>query len=341
MQHDRLIELASQFKAAGVDAAELRRMQTELDMLESPPGLFSRLTRSARAAAGRQWANIVGELKESGELMGILRRRIAEGERLSEAEADKVRAQVLDMMRMVPAGVIAVANSALPVPGTGLLTPWILARLGLMPSRWREAHLLDQLRKASEHLREQGLHEQAARIDALGRELEDEADARDRAAHDAALLTHPNQPDLLYEAALLAERIGRMDVLEANLRAVIRIKPDHAHAYNALGYSFADRNERLPEAHGLIAKALALAPNDPFILDSMGWVLYRMGNAAGAIENLERAWKLRSDPEIAAHLGEVLWKSGRRDEATRTWRDAERAHPGNEVLTGVIKRFLP
>jgi len=190
MQHDRLIELASQFKAAGVDAAELRRMQTELDMLESPPGLFSRLTRSARAAAGRQWANIVGELKESGELMGILRRRIAEGERLSEAEADKVRAQVLDMMRMVPAGVIAVANSALPVPGTGLLTPWILARLGLMPSRWREAHLLDQLRKASEHLREQGLHEQAARIDALGRELEDEADARDRAAHDAALLTH-------------------------------------------------------------------------------------------------------------------------------------------------------
>jgi len=158
---------------------------------------------------------------------------------------------------------------------------------------------------------------------------------------DAALLTHPNQPDLLYEAALLAERIGRMDVLEANLRAVIRIKPDHAHAYNALGYSFADRNERLPEAHGLIAKALALAPNDPFILDSMGWVLYRMGNAAGAIENLERAWKLRSDPEIAAHLGEVLWKSGRRDEATRTWRDAERAHPGNEVLTGVIKRFLP
>lgn len=158
---------------------------------------------------------------------------------------------------------------------------------------------------------------------------------------DAALLTHPNQPDLLYEAALLAERIGRMDVLEANLRAVMRIKPDHAHAYNALGYSLAERNERLTEAHGLIVKALSLAPNDPFILDSMGWVLYRMGDAAGAIDHLQRAWKLRSDPEIAAHLGEVLWSAGRREEATRTWREAERAHPGNQVLTGVIKRFLP
>ncbi len=157
---------------------------------------------------------------------------------------------------------------------------------------------------------------------------------------DAALLTHPNQTELLYESALLAERIGRNDVLEANLRAVIRIKPEYAHAYNALGYSLAERNERLDEAKTLIAKALSLAPNDPFILDSMGWVLFRTGDLAGAIENLERAWKLRADPEIAAHLGEVLWSAGRRDEATRTLREAERTHPGNEAVTAVIKRFL-
>lgn len=155
------------------------------------------------------------------------------------------------------------------------------------------------------------------------------------------LSTQPNQPDLLYETALLAEKLGRIEVLETNLRKLISIKPDHAHAYNALGYSLADRNLKLEEAHGLIVKALELAPEDPFIIDSMGWVLYRKGDLQGALSHLERAFKMRQDPEIAAHLGEVLWMLGRKSEAAKTWREAAAAHPENEVLAEVLKKFAP
>ena len=156
-----------------------------------------------------------------------------------------------------------------------------------------------------------------------------------------SLAAQPEQPELLYETALLAEKIGRHDVLEASLRKLIRIKPDHAHAYNALGYSFAERNQRLAEAERLIAKALQLAPDDPFIIDSMGWVLYRKGDNAGALSQLQRAYAIRPDPEIAAHLGEVLWILGRHDEARRTWQEATKSNPGNEALAEVIKRFAP
>lgn len=156
-----------------------------------------------------------------------------------------------------------------------------------------------------------------------------------------SLAAQPEQPELLYESALLAEKLGRHDVLEANLRKLIRIKPDHAHAYNALGYSFAERNERLAEAEQLIVKALQISPDDPFIIDSMGWVLYRKGDNAGSLTHLQRAFSIRPDPEIAAHLGEVLWMLGRRDEAKKTWQEAAKAHPGNELLAEVIKRFSP
>jgi len=158
---------------------------------------------------------------------------------------------------------------------------------------------------------------------------------------DQALASQPNQPDMLYDAALLAEKLGRADLLESKLRKLIQIKPDHAHAYNALGYSLADRKERLDEAESLIAKALQLSPDDPFIMDSMGWVLYRKGDLKGAVDYLNRAYLLRPDPEIAAHLGEVQWMIGQRDTATKTWREAAKANPDNEVLSAVIKRFLP
>lgn len=156
-----------------------------------------------------------------------------------------------------------------------------------------------------------------------------------------SLAAQPEQPELLYESALLAEKLGRHDVLEANLRKLIHLKPEHAHAYNALGYSFVERNQRLAEAEQLIVKALQLSPEDPFIIDSMGWVLYRKGDNAGALTQLQRAYAIRPDPEIAAHLGEVLWMLGRRDEAKKTWQEAAKAHPGNEVLAEVIKRFSP
>ena len=127
--------------------------------------------------------------------------------------------------------------------------------------------------------------------------------------------------------------------LGALLRKLIALKPDHAHAYNALGYSLADRGERLEEAESLITRALELTPGDPFILDSMGWVRFRRGNPEEALRHLERAYGLRPDPEIAAHLGEVLWAMKREAEATRIWNEALRAHPDNSVLKSVMQRF--
>jgi tetratricopeptide (TPR) repeat protein len=149
----------------------------------------------------------------------------------------------------------------------------------------------------------------------------------------------PNNPDLLYDYAMLAEKIERVDILESSLRKLIEIRPEHAHAYNALGYSLADRNQRLPEAQELIEKALKLAPDDSFIIDSMGWVLYRRGKLKDSLTYLRRAYAGRPDPEIAAHLGEVLWTLGERSEAERVWGDAAKESPDNETLTSTIKRL--
>ena len=156
---------------------------------------------------------------------------------------------------------------------------------------------------------------------------------------DAALLATPDDSDLLYETAMLAERLNRVELMETRLRRVIELKPEHAHAYNALGYSLADRGLRLEEAETLIARALELAPDDPFILDSMGWVRFRRGDAAEALAHLERAYTIRKDAEIAAHLGEVLWTLERREDATRILDEALAAHPGNTLLTDTLNRL--
>ena len=156
---------------------------------------------------------------------------------------------------------------------------------------------------------------------------------------DKALEANPKQPDLLYDFALTAEKINRIDLLEENLRQLIQLKPDHAHAYNALGYSLADRNERLPEARKLIEKALELAPEDYYIMDSLGWVLYRMGDLKGAAQQLRRAWQGRPDGEIGAHLGEVLWVLGERTEAEGVWRQALEASPESDTLQKTIQRL--
>ena len=156
-----------------------------------------------------------------------------------------------------------------------------------------------------------------------------------------ALEVQPDQPELLYEIALTAEKLGYVDVMERHLRRLIALKPDSAQAYNALGYSLADRNLRLDEAAQLIDKALALTPDDPFILDSKGWVLFRQGQPAAALEALQKAYAQKPDAEIAAHIGEVLWALGRPNEALVVWREATKAHPTNEVLAATIKRFVP
>ena len=156
-----------------------------------------------------------------------------------------------------------------------------------------------------------------------------------------ALKAEPEQPELLYDSALTAEKLEKFDLLEANLRKLIKVRPDYAHAYNALGYSFADRNTRLPEARKLVEKALELSPEDYYIVDSMGWVQYREGDLKGAAATLRRAYTGRPDAEIGAHLGEVLWQMGQRDEAKRVWDEALKTAPENETLLKTIKKFRP
>lgn len=149
----------------------------------------------------------------------------------------------------------------------------------------------------------------------------------------------PEDSDLLYEQAMMAEKQDRLDEMERLLRRVIAMKPDSAQAYNALGYSLADRRVRLQEARTLIAKALELAPGDPFITDSMGWVEFRLGNHDEALRLLKKAYAARPDPEIAAHLGEVLWSFGQRDEAKKVWNEAKVRDAANDVLRETLTRF--
>ena len=145
--------------------------------------------------------------------------------------------------------------------------------------------------------------------------------------------------DLIYEQAMMTEKVGKFDEMEALLRRVIEIKPDYHHAYNALGYSLAERNQRLPEAKQLIEQALKLAPGEPFIVDSLGWVEFRLGNLAEAAKLLRQAHTGRPDAEIAAHLGEVLWASGALEEARRVLAEAAQRDPSNEALRETLERL--
>ena len=145
--------------------------------------------------------------------------------------------------------------------------------------------------------------------------------------------------DLLYEQAMMAEKLERLDDMERLLRKVIELKPNNAHAHNALGYSLADRRQRLPEARQLIQRALELSPGDPFITDSLGWVEFRMGNREEAAALLRRAYAARPDTEIAAHLGEVLWSLGQRDEARKVWREGRVRDAANDVLRETLARL--
>lgn len=156
-----------------------------------------------------------------------------------------------------------------------------------------------------------------------------------------ALEKLPNHIDLLYETAMMADKIGKPDVFEQLMRKLIKIKPDHAQAYNALGYGMLERNERIPEAMQLVEKALQLAPDDAAIMDSVGWGYYRSGKLDESVKMLRRAFAGNANPEIAAHLGEVLWVRGDKDEAKKIWQDSLKENSGNEQLQAVIKKFGP
>ena len=154
-----------------------------------------------------------------------------------------------------------------------------------------------------------------------------------------ALAQFPADPDLQSEMAMLCEKLGRFDQMENLLRGLMKTKPTDPHAFNALGYSLADRKIRLDEARELILKAIQLAPRDPFIQDSLGWLEYRVGNLQEATRILEAAFKERPDAEIAAHLGEVYWVTGQTEKAGNIWREGLMLKSDNETLLDTLQQF--
>lgn len=159
--------------------------------------------------------------------------------------------------------------------------------------------------------------------------------------YDQALAIHPDNEDLLYSRALTAEKNDRLDLAEQDMRRILEIDPENVRALNALGYTLADRTDRYEEAFEFIQRAYARKPDDPAIIDSMGWVNYRLGNLEEARAYLQQAWEMTRDGEIGAHLGEVMWMQGDRDEARRIWNESQESAPDNPVLQKVLDRFMP
>jgi Flp pilus assembly protein TadD len=155
------------------------------------------------------------------------------------------------------------------------------------------------------------------------------------------LADHPDTPDLIYDLAMVAEKLDRIDEAESRLKRLIELKPDDAQALNALGYTLVDRTLRTDEGLAFIERAHKLAPRDPFILDSLGWAFYRKGQLDEAEHYLQQALDGRPDAEIAAHLGEVLWRKGERDKARALWKAQLDSNPDNAVLQETVRRLSP
>ncbi len=218
----------------------------------------------------------------------------------------------------------------------------------LFPAQIRIAYLLSKRGKLDEALQllqqaQTTDDRQRAQLAMVKAQLLRDANRFDEAYKvlNQALEKQPDDVDLLYETAMMADKIGKPDVFEQLMRKVIKIKPDHAQAYNALGYGLLERNERIPEAMQLVEKALQLDPDDAAIMDSVGWGYYRSGKLDESVKMLRRAYAGNANPEIAAHLGEVLWMRGDKAEAKKIWEESLKENSGNEQLLTVIKKFDP
>jgi len=221
MRADSLEEIASRLEDMGHDAGELHDLQVELDMFDEIPSRWSRFSSRMKKLAKGQWSHLSGEFKESREALRITRAAMDEG-KVSAEERAQVRAQLLDMLRLLPAGAIVFANAALPLPGTSVLTPAILKKLGLLPSRWREAHLLAHLQKETDRLRSEGLDEEADEIAEICLQIEEDGRNRLQVEMDTRLLAHWDQdgdgiwdPEEreAYDAALehIVQKIGQQE----------------------------------------------------------------------------------------------------------------------------------
>ncbi len=215
-----------------------------------------------------------------------------------------------------------------------------------LQAQLRIAVLLAQtqsLPQAREHLAQLRDEENALQVDQVEAELLVQAKIYDEAMviYDRMLADEPESSDLLYARAMVAERLGRLDQLERDLRQVLTLDPDNSQALNALGYTLADQTDRLQEARELIEHAYRVNPDDPAILDSMGWVFYRLGEHQKALGYLQQAVAKLEDGEILAHLGEVLWVLGQTDAARQQWQRAQAIAPDNPILLKTLQRFIP
>lgn len=311
---------------------------------------YARLLLDAREfqAAEQQFERIVEQNPEHGDAVYSLGLLALEAERYEDAREHFERLLEVggrDQESRYYLGRIAEARDA---PETAI--DWYdQVREGeyLMDAQVRSARLRAQLGDLESARRQ--LHgmrvrnpELAVQLYVVEGELLVEAGAVQQAMdlYSSVLEEAPDNTDLLYARALLAEKLDRLEQTEQDLRRVLELEPDNAPALNALGYTLADRTERYREALIYIEKALALRPEDPAILDSMGWVQYRLGNLEQAEQYLRQALEQARDAEIAAHLGEVLWQQGRQDEARRVWKDAREADADNPVLERTMQRFL-
>ena len=216
----------------------------------------------------------------------------------------------------------------------------VLVTLLILSNRWSDAVKpgIALLRKETPAQQENTL----LQLQALLSKAKDETDAM-RAFYEIASAAKPmpKNPGLMYTYAMSAEKMWRIDVMEKTLREILRTNPNDPNTLNALGYSLADRNQKLPEAFALISKAHQLSPKDGFILDSLGWVNFRLGKNTLALEQLQQAYEMKPEADIAAHMGEVLWTMNRRTEAEAIWRQGQKLDANNPVLLETLKRLKP
>jgi Flp pilus assembly protein TadD len=195
-------------------------------------------------------------------------------------------------------------------------------------------NLLVQLRvQAGSEVRSQSFQIEAQILQDAGRK-----DEASQVLNDA-LGVFPEDISLRYARALLVVSMGQLELAESDLRQIISVQPDNAAALNALGYTLADLTDRYDEAEQLISLAYRLQPEDPSIIDSMGWIAYRLGHLNEAERYMREAWEMMQNAEIAAHLGEVLWARGQMDEARSLWKLGLQMESGNEILTETMQRF--
>ncbi|WP_303909381.1 tetratricopeptide repeat protein [Thiohalomonas denitrificans] len=329
----------------------VRVMQSAVELQPKNSNLrlnYARLLVDARQldAARRQFRSLESELPEDPDIAYALGLLAMQAEDLDEAE--RYFRKLLEAEQHKSQAALALGQIAESQDDPEQAIQWYnsVSGEGFMDARLRVALLIanqDGLEAAREYLNglELGEPEQRLRrVMAEGTLLSDaERHEEAMAVYSRGLESFDGNTDLLYARAMASERVGRIDLLEQDLKAILTAQPDNAQALNALGYTLADRTDRYEEAKSYIERAYEQTPGDPAVLDSMGWVLYRLGEHKQALKYLQRALSLQHDGEIAAHLGEVLWVSGERDQAREVWDQALEYAPEHELLQSVIEQF--